>query len=183
MAALREFKAGRYEDAATSFAAVEAETPPTLTTFRVMAKNRRAGALFAMRRWNEALAVLDELAADKESLARIDRERFPDEVATLYSARSGCLEMLERWPEARDSVADLIKEVGSGNTPTQRFYVADAYLLEAKAAVARRAFSAAFKAIDAALAQSANSDDPQMTKVRRQAQELKQSLQARVRPA
>ncbi len=183
MAALGQFQAHRYEEAAASFAAVEAECPPALTTFWVMAKTRRAGALFAMRRWGDALALLDELTADKESLAKIDRQRFPDEVATIYSTRAGCLEMLERWSEARKCVADLIEEVGSGITPTQRFYVADAYLLQAKAAVARRAFSTAFKAIDAALAQCASVDDPEIAKVRRQAEELQQSLQARVRTA
>ena len=181
MAALAQFKAGRYEDAVASFAAVEAESPPALTTYRVLAKARRAGALFALNRWSDALVLLDELVADKESLAKINRERFPDEVATIYSARAGCLEMLQRWPEARECVTDLIEEVQDGNTPTQRFYLADAYLLRAKAAVARRDFSTAFAAIDASLAQCASGNDDQTTKVRRQAEELYESLKARVR--
>jgi hypothetical protein len=181
IAALGQLRAGRYSEAAASFAAVEAECPPTFTTYRVLAKSRRAGALFALRRWSEALVLLDELVADTGSLATIDRQRFPDEVATIYAARAGCLEMLKLWTRARDSVADLIAEVGSGETPRQRFYVADGYLLQAKAALARREFSTAFRAIEAAITQCESVEYPGVAKVRRQAEELQQSVQARVR--
>jgi tetratricopeptide (TPR) repeat protein len=181
--ALRQFKDRQYEQSAVSFARVEAACPEELTDYFVMAKSRRAGALFAMKRWADALSILDELVADSDRLVRFPRERRPDELATIYWTRAVCLEQVGRLPAACDAVGSLIGEVGSGTTPTQRLYVAGAYLLQAKAAEARRRFDEALKAVDAAIAQCSRGDEAELKSELHRAEEMRDRLRARVRPA
>lgn len=177
--ALRQFQDKRYEDAAASFAAVEAACPPELTGLFVMAKSRRAGALLARKRWAEALAVFDELAADSGGFG--SAALSPDAVPTIHWGRAVCLEQLGRLTEACKAVGPLIDEVGSGTTPAQREYVAGAYLLQARIAEARGRFDDAFKAVDAAITQCSNANDPRLKTVLREAEQMQQALRARVR--
>jgi hypothetical protein len=81
------------------------------------------------------------------------------------------------------TIADLIEEVGSGTTPIQRLCVAQAYMLQAKHAEARGQFDEAVKALDAAIAHCSRDDEPDLRKSLHEAEQMKQSLQARVRPA
>lgn len=179
MAAMEIFRAGRYEQAVGAFAAVEAECRyDTVTNIRALAKSRRAVALWELGRYGEAAALLDELAADKEALAKIVRASpHTDEVATIYRNRIVFHEELGHWPKVHACVADLIDEVGTGATPTQRKYVAMAYMSQAQAAIAERRYRAAAAALDAATAQSATApQDRTMLALRREARERKRAL-------
>jgi tetratricopeptide (TPR) repeat protein len=178
---LRHLRAREFEAAAASFAAADAELPPNFRNRHVMAKSRQAAALLGMARWSEALAVLDQLVADRETLADFPREQFPDEVASVYWGRAVCLEELKRLAKAREAVADLIEEVGTGATATQCGYVAQAYLLQARTAEARGRFDEAFNAIEAAIAQCSGRNEPEMTTIRHEAEQAQQALQWRVR--
>ena len=97
--------------------------------------------------------------------------------------RAVCLEELKRLTKAREAVADLIEEVGTGATATQRGYVAQAYLLQARTAEARGRFDEAFKAIEAAIAQCSGGNDPELMTMRQEAEHAQQALQWRVRSA
>jgi tetratricopeptide (TPR) repeat protein len=176
-AGLGQLQNEQFEAAAESFAALEAILPPHWTTQVVMAKSRRAAAFIGMRRWDEALALFDELIADPEALRRFPRDRFPDEVATIYWGRPVCLEQLGRLDEACDAVPALIEEVGSGTTATQREYVGGIYLLQAKAAEANGQFDRALKAVDAAITHCSRTDDPQLKTLLQDATEMRVALQ------
>ncbi len=189
-AAMREYKAKQYEQAAASFAAVEAECLPQLVVYFVQAKTRRAACFLARARWAEALAIFDELSAARETLAAFDRELLDpelsdsslvDEIATIYWSRCVCLEQLGRLREACARGAELIERVGTGTTPKQRSYVAGLYLLQAKYAVTRKQFNKAFKALDATIAQCSTTDTPDAKRTLREAEEMRRDLQARVR--
>ncbi|MGO9900032.1 MAG: hypothetical protein ACLP0J_10130 [Solirubrobacteraceae bacterium] len=180
--AMELYRNKQYEKAAASFAAIEAECSPGFEGIFVMAKARRGASLMALKRWREALRVYDEIVADSERLAAFDSERS-DLIASIYWARPVCLEQLGRRTEACNRVADLIEAVGSGTTPTQRDYVAGAYLLQARAAEARGRFNEAERAINSAIAQCSRTDEPELRSTLHEAEQMKQSLHARVRPA
>jgi hypothetical protein len=77
-----------------------------VTNIGVLAKSRRAVALWDLGRYGEAAALLDELAADKGSLAKIVRDSpNTDEVATIYITRIRCHEELGHWPKVHACVA------------------------------------------------------------------------------
>ncbi len=180
-AAMDLYRNKQYEQAAASFAAIEALCPPGVAGIFVSAKARRGASLMALQRWREALKVYDELVADSQRLAAFDSARS-DLIASIYWARPVCLEQLGRRTEACNRVADLIEAVGSGTTPAQRNYVAGAYLLQARAAEARGRFSEAERAIDAAIAQCSRDDEPELRSTFHEAEQMKSAIQARVRP-
>ena len=103
------------------------------------------------------------------------------EVASIYWGRAVCLEELKRLTKAREAVADLIEEVGTGATATQRGYVAQAYLLQARTAEARGRFDEASKATEAAIAQCSGGNDPELMTMRQEAEHAQQALQWRLR--
>jgi tetratricopeptide (TPR) repeat protein len=72
-----QVKSEQFEKAAESFAAAEAAVPEKQNSYRVLVKGHRAGALFATRRFDEALAIYEELIADPESLARFPPGTLP----------------------------------------------------------------------------------------------------------
>ncbi len=183
LAAQEHYRNKLYEKAVAGFAAVEAGCLPGLASLFVMAKVRRGASFMALKRWGDALGVFDELAAEIDELPGFDRTRLPDRVATIYWSRSVCLEQLGRMTEACARIADLIEEVGSGTTSTQRNWVASAYLLQARAAQARGRFDEAHRAIDAAITQCSGTDEPELRSTLHDAEQMKQALQARVRPA
>jgi hypothetical protein len=94
-----------------------------------------------------------------------------------------CLAELGQLSAASRATADLIEEVGSGMTPVQRMCVAEAYKVQARSAEARGRFDEAVTALDAAIAHCSRNDDPDLRINLREAEQMKQSLQARVRPA
>jgi tetratricopeptide (TPR) repeat protein len=179
---LRQLQTREFEAAAASFAAADAALPPNLRNRHVMAKSRQAAALLGMARWREALAVFDELVADRQTLANFPREQFPDEVASIYWGRAVCLEEVKQPTKARSAVADLIEEVGTGATATQCGYVAQAYLLQARTAEAGGRFDEALKATEAAITQCSGRSEPELTTVRHEAEQAQQALRWRVRP-
>jgi hypothetical protein len=135
------------------------------------------------RRYAEALAVFDELAADVGSDGRLRGESSSDQLPTVLWGRAVCLEHLGRLPAAREAVGRLIDEVGSGTTPKQRLYVGQAYLLQARTAEARGRFDEAAEGVNAAIRHCSSVDEPVLKAVLHEAEQMKAALQARVRPA
>ena len=100
-AALELLREHHYEEAVEAFAAVEAECQhSTAPNVRALAKGRRAVALTQLGRYGEAAALLDELACDREALAKIVSDSpDTDEVATIYSNRIHFHRELGHWPK------------------------------------------------------------------------------------
>ena len=116
-------------------------------------------------------------------MSEFPRDLFPDEVASVYWGRAVCLEQLGRLAEASRASSLLIEEVGSGATPTQRFYVAGVYVLQAKTAEAQGRFTDALRALDAAVAYCARFEDPDLKAPLHEAEQMQAAIRYRVRPA
>ena len=150
------------------YVAAEAEIEDDFGCFNWLLafRNRRAAALYTVKRWNESLAVLDGLISDMRKLEAaglghvFQSEDRPDEIPTIYWTRAVCLDELGRRTEARDAIGDLIEQIGSGATPTQRAYLGDAYVLQARIAESQGQHAQASAAVDAALRHSERYDEP-----------------------
>lgn len=181
---------GDMRKAAKTFAAAEAEMERVPGMFRmlVLLRARYGWTLYELRRPDLALEVFDRAIAVIEKVKAAGafednddfRVRRPDEIAHIYWGRARSLESVRRVDEALDAIAALIQEVGSGATSVQRSYVADAYLMQARIAEKRGRFDVAFKAIDQAIARCAGHDEPELKESLRDAEQMQQSLRARV---
>ncbi len=146
---------------------------------------RRGFSLFRVRRLDEALEIFDRLVADQKKLkaAELDvfpRDRWPDELPALYWSRAMCLNALGRLLEARDALPDLIEEIGSGTTPTQREYLGGAYILQAKVAESEGDYEQALRALDAVLAHCGRYDEEWVDRLRQPAERQKKILVRRM---
>jgi tetratricopeptide (TPR) repeat protein len=181
MAGQRDLRRKRFKSAIANYERAEAvlgaSGNPNLW---VVVRNRRAAALMSRHRWQEALSVYDELISEREILERVPREVLPDEVAAIYSGRALCLEKLGRLNEARDALPALIEEIGTGTGPNQQHFLADAYVLQARAAAANGQLTQSLAAIAAATALCSGVDDPGVRRTLRDAQALERSVRARV---
>ncbi len=183
----KQFRRRRFGKAAEFFAAAEAEIEGFRECFNwvVTFRLRRAFCLYALSRWGEALAIFEGLIADHRKLKAAGLEdvyngdRFPDEIPAIYWTRVLCLRDLGRLREARDAIPDLIEQIGSGTTPTQRAYLGDAYLLQARVAESESDYEQALRAADSALAHCSGYDEPWVEEARNEAEQLREVLQAR----
>ncbi len=167
------------------------ECPPQLAFYFVQAKSRRATCFLARVRWAQALSIFVELAGDTEMLTAFDRRcrelplradsALHNEIATIYWSRCVCLAELARLREAYALGGELIERVGTGMNATQRSYVADLYLLQAKYAKSRKQSSKALEMLDASIAQCSTIDPPDANRVMREAEQMRHDLQAHVR--
>jgi len=148
---------------------------------RLAAKTRRAGCLLATEQYARALAVFDELADERERAELIDGERFPGQVGSILWSRAVCLEQLGRLGEAHDRAQELLEAIGDGAGLAERHYVAEAYVLTGKYAMARREYGRAHQALDVAIGKCMAEDDADFDTTRRQAEELKASIRKYVR--
>ncbi len=187
---LRQLQEEEFEKAAATFGAVEAallsvgtegHVSSDLIAGFVSAKIRRAAAMLGMLRWDEALAIFEELFAEVQARPGFVRDAAPDVVPSIYWGRAVCLKELGKLTEACAAVAPLIEAVGTGTTPTQRAYVAGAYLLQASAAEVGGRFGEALKAVEAAIAQCSGAKEPQLIATLHEAERRRQALTARDR--
>jgi tetratricopeptide (TPR) repeat protein len=179
------FRARKFEKAAEAFAAAEAEIKgvPALRIWEWRFQIRRAASLRQLKRMDEALAILDKLVADQKKLKAANlhpfpRDKWPDELPTMYWSRLSCLYELGRLAEARDAIPDLIEEMGSGSTPTQRHYLGSAYFLQASVAQSEGDYDQALRAIDAVLAHCGRHDEEWAEPLRRIAAKRRKSVVA-----
>jgi tetratricopeptide (TPR) repeat protein len=171
----------RFEQAAAEFAAAEEGFSQYLTHYESagIARVRRAVALGSLQRYDEALEILDALIASPISFPD-----FPDELPSIYWSRAVYLQQLGRVDEADGAAEELLAKAGSGATPKQRGFVAQAFLLQAQSAEATGRLDDALAAAEAAIAQCSIVENPsRRSEVLGAAEPLRASLLERVKRA
>jgi len=158
--------------------AVQAELPPDARQQMVAARAQQGDALMGLKRWKEALPIWEELIAELEQ-GRAELGRHSQ--MRVYWARAVSLQELGRLPEAERAAAQVIKLVGTTRTTTERSHIAHAYEIQAVSAAGAGRYEAAINAFDAAIAQCAGTDDPELNRVKPILERKRQMLVTHVR--
>lgn len=142
---------------------------PSLRGLAVTARVRQAGVLMMASRYEEALAITDEVISI-EGLLPAPTGLNPDDFVVLgYTSKMAILEELDRLEDASAVATALIIRFDGADTPRQRGAVAGAFLARGRFAHKRGDLDASLQILDEAIARTASVDDKEALRVQAKA--------------